>query len=153
MSLCTWQFLFCTLSASAFNEPSLHQLDFFLEIFLWKLVHVKWSNGCNLDFNYVCSHFLIIGYSAQRSGYSQWTLYTGNTGQRSLYYTTTQHQVSFFYMCMCIHTCTHTYCVAQFNSFFFSDHFWLIFLLQVKGQWSIDLRTYHDQTWLSYTSW
>ena len=27
----------CTLSASAFIEPSLHHLDIFLEIFLWKL--------------------------------------------------------------------------------------------------------------------
>ena len=27
----------CTLLASAFIEPSLHQLDFFLEIFLWRL--------------------------------------------------------------------------------------------------------------------
>ena len=31
-------FCLCTLSASAFIEPSLHQLDFFLEIFSWRLV-------------------------------------------------------------------------------------------------------------------
>ena len=31
---------FCTLSTSASIEPSLHQLDFFLEIFLWRLVSV-----------------------------------------------------------------------------------------------------------------
>ena len=39
ISLCDIPCL-CTLSASAIIEPSLHQLDFFLEMFLWRLVSV-----------------------------------------------------------------------------------------------------------------
>ena len=33
----------CTLSASAFIELALYQLDFFLEIFLWTLVYLKFN--------------------------------------------------------------------------------------------------------------
>ena len=33
-----WHSCLCTLSASAFIDSSLHQLEFFLEIFLWRLV-------------------------------------------------------------------------------------------------------------------
>ena len=33
----SWHFCLCTLSASAFIESFLHQLDFFVEIFLWRI--------------------------------------------------------------------------------------------------------------------
>ena len=39
ISLCGIPCLYA-LSASVFIDPSLHQLDFFLEIFLWRLVAV-----------------------------------------------------------------------------------------------------------------
>ena len=36
----------CALSASAFTDSSLHQLDFFLEIFLWRLTCMYTKYGC-----------------------------------------------------------------------------------------------------------
>ena len=50
ISLCGIPCLY-TLSASAFIDSSLHQLDFFLEIFLWRLVTTtNEMNGQNISF-------------------------------------------------------------------------------------------------------
>ena len=49
----------CTLSASAFIDSSLHQLDFFLEIFLWRLVNIHLYTVHNSTYGsflkYTCS--------------------------------------------------------------------------------------------------
>ena len=50
----------CTLSASAFIEPSLHQLDFFLEIFLWRLVSVLFDMRFNLSVSVKLSKLMLV---------------------------------------------------------------------------------------------
>ena len=58
ISLCGTPCL-CALSASAFIDSSLHQLDFFLEIFLWRLVIYRpvWVNDVTGSYCYDSTYF------------------------------------------------------------------------------------------------